>query len=141
MVEAVTVCLSLRQASVNMSCFTISKLILSFVVIALNPRKKWTIPGLDIKHLVYMPVGHVVLKNYVPCKNFHMSSQYLHKPCKVYVYCWKNKYIPRLKNQLPSRACNHKSLCALGQDLHALGMRANLNVEPCIHKIVLFFAE
>ena len=41
--------------------------------------------GLDIKHLVYMPVGHMVLKIYVPCKNFHVPSQYLYKPCKAYV--------------------------------------------------------
>ena len=39
--------------------------------------------------------------------------------------------MPRLKNHLPCRACNHKSLCALRQDLHAPGMRARLNVEPC----------
>ena len=37
----------------------------------------------------------------------------------------------RLKNHLPSWAHNHKSLGALGQDLHAPGMRACLNVEPC----------
>ena len=76
-------------------------------------------PGLNIKHLVYMPVGHMVLKIYVPCKNFHVPSQYLYKPCKAYAYCWENKYMPRLKNHLPSRARNHKILCALGQDLHA----------------------
>ena len=34
----------------------------------------------------------------------------------------KNKYIHRLKNPLLGRARNHKSLCALGQDLHAPGM-------------------
>ena len=78
-----------------------------------------------------MPVGHMVLKIYVSCKNFHVPSQYLYKPCKAYVYCWENKYMPRLKNHLPSRACNHKILCALGQDLLAPGMRARLNVEPC----------
>ena len=87
--------------------------------------------GLDIKHLVYMPMGQVVLKIYVPCKNFDVPSQYLYKPCKAYVYCWKNKYMPRLKNHLPSRARNHQSLFALGQDLHASGTRAHLNVEPC----------
>ena len=38
--------------------------------------------------------------------------------------------MPRLKNHLPSRAHNHKSLCDLGQDLNAPGMRAPLNVEP-----------
>ena len=35
----------------------------------LQSLKLWD-TGLDIKHLVYMPVGHVVLKIYVPCKNF-----------------------------------------------------------------------
>ena len=76
----------------------------------------------------------MVLKIYLPCKNFHMPSQYLFKPCnsKAYVYCWENKYMPRLKSHLPSQACNHKSLCALGQDLYAPGMRTCLNVEPCI---------
>ena len=39
--------------------------------------------------------------------------------------------MPKLKNHLPSRARNLKSLCALGQDLHAPGMRARLKVEPC----------
>ena len=87
--------------------------------------------GLDIKHLAYMPVGHVGLKIYMPCKNFYVPSQYLYKPCKAYVYCWENKYMPRLKNHLPSWAHNHKSLGALGQDLRAPGMRAYLNVEPC----------
>ena len=37
---------------------------------------------------------------------------------------------PDCKNHLPCRARNHKSLYALRQDLHALGMRARLNVEP-----------
>ena len=82
--------------------------------------------GLDIKHLVYMPIRHVVLKMYVPCKNFDVPSQYLYKPCKAYIYCWKNKYMPRLKNHLPSRAHNHKNLCALGQDLHAPGTKVTL---------------
>ena len=69
-----------------------------------------------------MPVGCMVLKIYVPCKNFHMPSQYLYKPGKAYVNCWENKYMPILKNHLPSRAYNHKSLCALGQDLYGPGM-------------------
>ena len=78
-----------------------------------------------------MPIGHVVLKIYVPWKSFHVPSQYLYKPCKAYVYCRTNKYMPILKNHMPCQACNHKSLCALGQDLHAPGMRACLNVESC----------
>ena len=45
----------------------------------------------------------------------------VYKPCKAYVYCWENNYLPRLKNYLPSRARNHKSLCALGQALDAPG--------------------
>ena len=32
--------------------------------------------------------------------------------------------MPRLKNHLPIRARNHKIICALGQDLHALAYRA-----------------
>ena len=76
--------------------------------------------------------GHVVLKIYVLYKNFHVPSQYLYKSCKAYAYCWKNKFMPRLKIHLPCRARNHKSSCALGQDVHALGTRARLNVEPCV---------
>ena len=94
------------------------------------------ITGLDIKHLVHMPVGHVVLKIYMPCKNFHVPCQYLYKPCKPYVHSWENKSVHRLKNHLPCRAHNHKSLCALRQDLHAPGMRARLNVEPWIIKVM-----
>ena len=95
-------------------------------------NKARAITAFDIKHLVNLPIGHMVLKIYMPCKNFHVPSQYLYKPCKAYVYCWENKYMPRLKSHLPSQARNHKSLCALGQDLHAQGMRTRLNVEPCI---------
>ena len=32
--------------------------------------------GINIKHLVYLPNGHMVLKVYATCKNFHMPSQY-----------------------------------------------------------------
>ena len=85
---------------------------------------------LDITHLVYMPVGHVVLKIYMPYKNVHVHSQYLHKPCKAYIDWWENKYMPRLKNHLPTQTHNHKSFSALIQDLQALGMRARINVEP-----------
>ena len=90
-------------------------------------------PGLDIKHLVYMPVGHMYLNVYMPCKNFHVPSQYFNKPCKGYVHCWENKYMLRLKNYLPCRAHNHNGLCALRQDLHAPGMWARLNVKPWEH--------
>ena len=55
-----------------------------------------------------MPIGYVVLKIYMPCKNFDVPNQYLYKPCKYYVYCWKKKYMPWLKNHVPSRARHHK---------------------------------
>ena len=90
--------------------------------------------GLDIKHLIYMPIGQVlvVLKIDVPCKKFHMPSQYLYKPCKAYVYHWENKYMTWLKNHLPSRACNHKtdkSQCP-GVRSTCPDMRGRLDVEP-----------
>ena len=44
----------------------------------------------------------------------------------------KNKYMPRMKSHVPCRASNHKSLCALGQNLHAQGTRARLYVEPSV---------
>ena len=75
----------------------------------------------DISHLVYMPIGQMVLKMYVPCKNFHMPCQYLCKPCQADVYWWENKHVFRLKNHLPCLACNHKSLWALGQNRQAPG--------------------
>ena len=56
---------------------------------------------LDIKHLVYMHIRHVVLKIYVPCKNFHVSSYYLYKSCKAYVYCWKKSTCPEWKVTCP----------------------------------------
>ena len=89
--------------------------------------------GLNIKHLVYVPVGHMVLKIYVPWKIFHMPSQYLYKPFKAYVHSWGSKYMPSLKNHFPSRARSDKNLRALGQDLHAPGMRARLNVKPWLN--------
>ena len=52
--------------------------------------------------------------------------------------------MPRLKIHLPSRPCNHKSLCGLGHDLHALGMRAPLSspvwdviTNPCPKYLIL----
>ena len=39
--------------------------------------------GLDIKHLVYMPVGHMVLKIYVPCKIFHVPANICTTPVKL----------------------------------------------------------
>ena len=80
--------------------------------------------GLDIKHLIYMPVRHMVLKIYVPCKYFHVPSQYLYKPCKLMYTAgkistcpdWKitcpvghvttKVYVPWDKIYMP-RACGH----------------------------------
>ena len=30
-----------------------------------------------------MPIGHMVLKTDMPCKHFHLPSQYLYKPCNI----------------------------------------------------------
>ena len=42
-----------------------------------NSYFMWDESGLDIKHLVYMHIGHVVLKIDVPWKFFRVPSQYL----------------------------------------------------------------
>ena len=39
---------------------------------------------------------------------------------------------------MPNRTCNHKSLCALEQDLHAPGMRARLNAEPLLDRYICY---
>ena len=91
--------------------------------------------GLDIKHLVYLPVWHMYLKVYMPCKTFHVPSQYFNKPCKGYVHCWENKYMPRLKNHLPCRAHNHNGLCALRQDLHARACGHALMSSPAVFRL------
>ena len=94
-----------------------------------------------IKHLAYMPIRHMVLKIYVPCKKFHVPSQYLYKPCKAYVYCWENKPMPSLKNHLPvghittkvyvpwdkiymPQACGHALMSS-----PALGLYSTLNMQ------------
>ena len=41
------------------------------------------ITGVDIKHLVYMPIRHMVLRIYMPWFFFYMPSQYFYKPCKA----------------------------------------------------------
>ena len=52
--------------------------------------------GFDIKHLVYLPIGHVVLKIYVP-------SQYLYKPCKLMHTAGKISTCPDWKVTCPVR--------------------------------------
>ena len=32
---------------------------------------------------MYMPIGHMVMKTDMPCKHFHLHSQYLYKPCNI----------------------------------------------------------
>ena len=91
-----------------------------------------------------MPVGHVVLRNFMcPATIFMCPGELSTSPVKLVtcVYCQENKYMPRLKNHLPCRACNHKSLCALRQDLHAPGMRARLNVEPWFDLVNIMVAD
>ena len=39
--------------------------------------------GFDIKHLVYVPIGHMVLKIDVPCKNFHFPANICTSPVKL----------------------------------------------------------
>ena len=39
--------------------------------------------GLDIKHLVYMPVGQVDLKIDMPCKSFHEPNQLMYTAGKI----------------------------------------------------------
>ena len=37
----------------------------------------------------------------MPSKKFHVLSQYFCKPCKVYEYCWENKYAQTEKITCP----------------------------------------
>ena len=61
----------------------------------------------NIKHLVYMPIGHVVLKIYVPCKTFDVLSQYL---CKATTSPLNLRYTGEKK----VHAQTEKSLAQLG---------------------------
>ena len=70
---------------------------------------------LDIKHLVYMPIGHEVLKFMCHAKIFMCPATICTSPVKLMNTTEKNKYMLRMKSHLPCRASNHKSLCALGQ--------------------------
>ena len=67
--------------------------------------------GLTLSIWFTWPLGTWFWKLMCPEKIFTCPSQYLYKPCKAYVYCWENKYMPWLKNHLPIWARNHKSLC------------------------------
>ena len=88
--------------------------------------------GLTLRISLTCPSGTWFQKCMCPAHIFTCPAIICTSPVKlIYVHCWENNYMPWPKN-LPSRARNQKSLCALGQDLHALGMRARLNVEPCI---------
>ena len=70
-------------------------------------------------------------KNWCALKIFHVPSPYMNKPCKGDVYTTgKISMCSAKKNHLVSQAHNHTILCALRQNLHALGMQAHLNVEP-----------
>ena len=103
----------------------------------------WYLTGIDIKHLVYMPIGQVVLNIYVPCKIFMCPANICTSPVKLMFTAGKtpSPYLTHLHR----RARNHKSLCGLGQDLHALGMREGAiwpSMSPCtvINPILLIWA-
>ena len=95
--------------------------------------------GLTLSIWFTCPSGTWFWKFTCPAKIFTYPANICTSPVKAYVHGWENKYMPRLKNHLPSRARNHKSLCALRKDLHAPGMQAHLNVEPCIHWLRLLY--
>ena len=86
--------------------------------------------GLTLSIWFTCPSGTWFWKLTCPAKIFTCPAIICTKPCKIYEYCWENKYMPWLKNHLPSWARNPKNLCALGQDLHVPGIWACLNVEP-----------
>ena len=69
--------------------------------------------GSTLGTLAYMPITHMVLKIYIPCKNFHITSQYLVETCngKDDVYCWKNKHIYCQKIFVWLDAQPHKFTC------------------------------
>ena len=67
-----------------------------------------------------------------PGKVFMCPANICTSPVKLMYTARKISTCP-LKNHMPCRACNHKSLCAMGQDIHAPGMRARLNVELWTH--------
>ena len=70
--------------------------------------------GLDIKHLVYMPIGHVVLKIYVPCKNFDVPSQYIcTSPVKLVYTTEKISACPDWKITCPVRHVTTKVYVSL----------------------------
>ena len=66
--------------------------------------------GLTLSIWFTCPSGTWFWKFTCPAKFFMCPSQYLYKPCKAYAYCWENKYMPRQKNHLPSRARNQLQL-------------------------------
>ena len=57
---------------------------------------------------LFMPAGHMVIKFKWPAEIFICPTSIFYKPCKAYVYCLENKYMPRLKNHLSSWALNQK---------------------------------
>ena len=127
---------SLKQICLKMLSVKCCPFRLSLNIITQHCTQAWMTlkkaehQGLTLSIWFTCPSGTWFWKFTCPAKIFMCPTNICTSPVKLYVHCWENKYMPRLKNHLPCRARNHKSLCALRQDLNALGMWACLNVEP-----------
>ena len=87
--------------------------------------------GLGIKHLVYMPIGHMVLKFTCPAKILMCPTNICTSPVKLIYTAEKISTCPDWKITCPVGHVTTK-VCAQGQDLHAPGTRSCLNVDPCL---------
>ena len=93
-----------------------------------NPCSLWVIP-MSCSDMTRVR-GYVVLKIYVPCKNFDLPCQYLCKPCKAYMYtAEKISTCPDWKISCPVRHVTIKVYVPWDKIYLP---RARLNVEPCI---------
>ena len=77
----------------------------------------------DIKHFIYVANGYIVLKicaqkNFLNVQTIFVPTS----PVKMIYIVGKISMFNKSENHLPSRACNHKSLLALRQNLHARGV-------------------
>ena len=86
--------------------------------------------GLTLSIWFTCPSGMWFWKFTCPAKVFTCPANICTTPVKLTYTAGKISTCPDWKNHLPNWARNHKSLCALRQDLYAPGIRARLNVEP-----------